>query len=233
MPRLDQPGGKIRARHLLTPPQRFSLPSPYDYSAQARVFVVTDLPRDKPRQAAVAMAKLFMAAGGGGLGLFTSIARLRAAYATLAPLLEARGLPLLAQHVDAMDVTTLIDIFRAEARTCLLGTDALRDGVDVPGQALRLLVFDRVPWPRPTLAHRARRAHFGPRVYDDRLTRFRLRQAFGRLIRQHDDFGAFVMLDSRLPTRLEGAFPEGLRIERLPLKQTLTALQQFYTTKTL
>ena len=215
-------------RHLPEPPTRLSLASPYDYAAQSRVFVVTDLDRAKPGQAANAMAKLFLTAGGGGLGLFTSIQRLRAAYQAIAPKLEAKDIPLLAQHVDAMDVTTLIDIFRSETQTCLLGTDALRDGVDVPGSALRLLVFDRMPWPRPTLAHRARRAHFGPRIYDDRLTRFRLRQAFGRLIRQREDRGAFIMLDSRLPTRLEGAFPDGVAVERLSLRETLAALSEFY-----
>ncbi len=215
-------------RHAAVPPVRLSLASPYDYGRQARVFVVNDLERDKPGQSAAAMARLFLAAGGGSLGLFTSINRLKAAYAAMAPKLEAKNVRLLAQHIEAMDVTTLIDIFREEADTCLLGTDALRDGVDVPGQALRLLVFDRVPWPRPTLAHRARRAHFGPRIYDDRLTRLKLRQAFGRLIRKHDDRGAFVLLDSRLPSRLEGAFPGGVEVQRLSLKDTLANLKAFY-----
>lgn len=215
-------------QHAAAPPLRLSLPSPYDYAGRARVFVVTDLERDKPGQSAAAMAKLFLAAGGGGLGLFTSIKRLKAAYMAMAPKLEAKNMRLLAQHIEAMDVTTLIDIFREETNTCLLGTDALRDGVDVPGEALRLLVFDRVPWPRPTLAHRARREHFGKRTYDDRITRLKLRQAFGRLIRKRDDRGAFVMLDSRLPSRLEGAFPEGVEVQRLGLKDTLAALKAFY-----
>ena len=215
-------------RHLPTPPVRLKLASPYDYASQARVFVVQDLERDRPNQAYAAMARLMLAAEGGGLGLFTSIQRLKAAYVKIAPKLEAANLPLLAQHVDAMDVTTLIDIFRADPRACMLGTDALRDGVDVPGESLKLLVFERMPWPRPTLPHRARREHFGKRTYDDRLTRLKLRQAFGRLIRKREDRGAFVLLDSRLPTRLESAFPQGVEIERLSLKETLAALKAFY-----
>jgi hypothetical protein len=76
--------------------------------------------------------------------------------------LEDEGLPLLAQHVDALDNATLVDIFRAEEDASLLGTDAVRDGVDVPGRSLRLIVFDRVPWPRPDILHIARRRkHFG------------------------------------------------------------------------
>ena len=97
------------------------------------------------------------------------------------------GLPLLAQHVDGMDTATLIDIFRAEEDSCLLGTDAVRDGIDVPGRSLRLIVFDRVPWPRPDILHKARKAAFGGTRYDDMLTRLRLKQAFGRLVRRASD----------------------------------------------
>ena len=97
----------------------------------------------------------------------------------IAPVLEADGLLLLAQHVDAMSTATLVDIFRAEEDSCLLGTDAVRDGVDVPGRSLRLIVFDRVPWPRPDILHRARKPVFGGAQYDDRIARLRLRQAYG------------------------------------------------------
>ena len=87
------------------------------------------------------MPRLFVAAHGGALGLFTAITRLRAVHQRIAPALEARGLMLLAQHVDAMSTATLVDIFRAEENSCLLGTDAVRDGVDIPGRALRLHCF--------------------------------------------------------------------------------------------
>ena len=110
---------------------------------------------------------------------------------------------------------------------CLLGTDAVRDGVDVPGRSLRLIVFDRVPWPRPDILHKARRAEFGGARYDDRLTRLRLRQAFGRLVRRADDSGVFVLLDSRLPSRLLGAFPEGVSVERLGLKDAVEHTRAF------
>ncbi|MDD9877571.1 MAG: ATP-dependent DNA helicase, partial [Magnetovibrio sp.] len=91
---------------------------------------------------------------------------------------------------------------RAEEDTCLLGTDAVRDGVDVPGRSLRLIVFDRVPWPRPTILHRARKQAFGGRAYDEMLTRLKLKQAYGRLLRRQGDRGVFVMLDRGLPSRL-------------------------------
>jgi ATP-dependent DNA helicase DinG len=133
----------------------------------------------------------------------------------------------LAQHVDGMDTSTLVDIFRAEEDACLLGTDAVRDGVDVPGRSLRLIVFDRVPWPRPDILHKARRAAFGGARYDDMLTRLRLKQAFGRLVRRADDSGVFVLLDPMMPSRLAGAFPEGVAIERIGLKAAVEATKAF------
>src|SRR5690606_18176053 len=136
------------------------LASPFDYGARTRVFVVTDVRRDSHDQVAAAVRELFLAAGGGALGLFTAIWRLRAVRKRIAAPLDEAGIPLLAQHVDAIDTPTLIDISRGEEDACLLGTDAVRDGVDVPGRSLRLLVFDRVPWPRPDILHRERRKLF-------------------------------------------------------------------------
>ena len=136
-------------RHLKAPAVRAALPSPFDYGAQTRVLVVTDVRRGVPDQVAAAYRALFVAAGGGALGLFTAIARLRAVHERIAAPLDEAGMQLWAQHVDPLDTTTLVDIFRAETDACLLGTDAVRDGIDVPGKSLRLIVFDRVPWPRP------------------------------------------------------------------------------------
>jgi ATP-dependent DNA helicase DinG len=212
---------------------RAAVPSPFDYARQTRAFVVTDVARDDPAQVAAAYRVLFEAAGGGALGLFTAIARLEEVHRRIAAPLEAAGITLLAQHVDAMDNATLVDVFRAEEDACLLGTDAMRDGVDVPGRSLRLIVFDRVPWPRPTILHRARRARFGgawPGQIDDRITRARLRQAFGRLIRKADDRGCFVLLDPRAPSRLLAGLPEGVAVQRAGLAQVADAIRRFLAT---
>jgi len=189
--------------------------------------VVTDVGRDDPRQVAAAMRELFLASGGGGLGLFTAIRRLRAVYDRAAGPLGEKGLALYAQHVDPLEVGALVDIFRAEEDACLLGTDAVRDGVDVPGRSLRLLVFDRVPWPRPDLLHKARRERFGGKGYDDAIARGRIAQAFGRLIRRADDKGVFVMLDAAAPTRLFSSLPEGVTLERVTLVEAIEATAAF------
>ena len=178
-------------------------------------------------QVAAAFRELFMAAGGGALGIFTSIARLKDVHSKISSPLEHAGLPLYAQHVDDMDAGTLVDIFRAEENACLLGTDALREGVDVPGRSLRMVVCDRVPWPRPDILHKARRTFFGKRVYDDVVTRLRLKQAFGRLIRRETDRGVFVLLDPMMPSRLRGAFPLDARYERLGMADAVREIRVF------
>lgn len=217
------------ATHLPTPVERAHFTSPFDYAAQSRIFVVQDVARDSADQVASAYRDLFLNAGGGGLGLFTAVNRLRAVYSKLVAPLETAGLPLYAQHIDAIDTGTLVDIFRAEEKSCLLGTDAVRDGVDVPGASLRLIVLDRTPWPRPDILYKARRAAFGGGRYTDMITRLRLQQAFGRLVRTATDKGVFVLLDNRLPTRLTSAFPPETPIERLSLAETIVEMRKFLT----
>ncbi|WP_294331017.1 helicase C-terminal domain-containing protein, partial [uncultured Sphingomonas sp.] len=199
----------------------FIAASPFDYPNRAEVLIVTDVKRGDIPQLANAYARLIAAAGGGTLGLFTAIRRLRAVHARIADRLARDGLPLLAQHVDPIDTGTLVDIFRDDPRASLIGTDALRDGVDVPGESLRLVVMEGVPWPKPSVLHAARRLAGGGSAYDDRIVRARLAQAFGRLIRRADDRGAFVLLSSATPSRLLDAFPAGTRITRTTLDQAV------------
>ena len=215
------------ARHLDDAPLRFSVQSPFDYAAQTRVFIVTDVKKTDMDQLAAAYRELFTAAGGGGLGLFTSIQRLRAVHKRISQPLSEADITLYTQHVDGIDTGTLVDMFRDDTHSCLLGTDAVRDGVDVPGESLRLIAFDRVPWPRATLLHKARKKEFGGSDYDDRLTRLKLKQAYGRLVRTATDHGVFVMLDSAMPSRLMDAFPEGVKIERLGIAEAIAKTKEF------
>ncbi len=213
--------------HLPYPVKREHFASPFDYPKNARVIVVTDVARENMDQLSAAYRELFFASKGGALGLFTAISRLRAVQKRLMKPMSEKGLPLYAQHVDPMDTATLVDLFRAERDACLLGTDAVRDGVDVPGDSLRLIVMDRVPWATPTILERARKEAFGGALWQDMTVRLRLRQAFGRLIRTANDKGCFVILDSRLASRFATAFPEGVKIERLGLVEAIDAVAGF------
>jgi ATP-dependent DNA helicase DinG len=205
------------AVHLPYPVKRESYDSPFDYKSAARIIVVTDVNREDMDQVAAAYRELFRQ-WWRCLGPFTAISRLRAVHSACCPLAEA-GLPLYAQHVDPMDTGTLVDMFRAERDACLLGTDAVRDGVDVPGDSLA----DR-PRPRP-VGHaddleRARKEMFGGNAYGDMVIRLRLRQAFGRLIR-----GGMTPAPSSsiraFATRFTTAFLPGMAIARVGLVEAI------------
>ena len=214
------------ANHLAAPAVHFSALSPFDYAANAQVLIVTDVKRGDTGALANAYARLIAASEGGTLGLFTAIRRLKTVYARIADRLARDGLPLYAQHVDPIDTGTLVDIFRDDPRASLLGTDALRDGVDVPGHSLRTVVMEGVPWPKPSVLHAARRVANGGAAYDDRMIRARLAQAFGRLIRRADDRGTFVILSAAMPSRLLTAFPPGTPVRRVTLDEAVSITGQ-------
>jgi ATP-dependent DNA helicase DinG len=209
------------ALHLETQPMLASAESPFDYAANAEVLIVTDVKKGDLAALAGAYAAIIEVCGGGVLGLFTPIRPMRAVQGRIADRLARLGLPLYAQHVDPIDTGTLVDIFRDDPRASLLGTDALRDGVDVPGESLRCVVMEQVPWPKPSILHRARRAANGGSAHDDAIIRARLAQAFGRLIRSKDDRGHFVVLSSAFPSRLLAAFPKGTPVIRCTLDEAL------------
>lgn len=211
--------------HLDHPAALFEAQSPFDYGDQAELLIVTDVKRGDLAALAGAYSALITASGGGALGLFTAIRRLRSVHARIADRLARDGLPLYAQHVDPIDTGTLVDIFRDDPHASLLGTDALRDGVDVPGHSLRLVIMEQIPWPRPDILHRARRLAHGGSAYDDRIIRARLAQAFGRLIRSREDRGHFVLLSAAAPSRLLTAFPPGTLIRRVTLDQAVEAVK--------
>jgi ATP-dependent DNA helicase DinG len=222
----DWMGAIVRsgAPHLETQPMLTTAESPFDYASCAEVLIVTDVRKGDLAGLAGAYARIIEACGGGVLGLFTAIRRLRAVHGRIADRLARLGLPLYAQHVDPIDTGTLVDIFRDDPKASLLGTDALRDGVDVPGESLRCVVMEQVPWPKPSILHRARRAANGGGGHDDAIIRARLAQAFGRLIRSKDDRGHFIVLSPAFPSRLLSAFPKGTPIIRCTLDEALQRL---------
>lgn len=215
------------AKYLDDAPIRFSIPSPYRYAEQTRIYIATDIGKEDINQLASAYRELFQASSGGALGIFTSIARLRSVHQRIEQPLGESGLQLYAQHVDGIDTGTLVDMFREDTNSCLLGTDAVRDGVDVPGESLRMIVFDRVPWPRRTILQKERRKAMGNGDFDDRQTRLKLKQAYGRLVRTATDRGVFVMLDNATPTRLLDAFPEGVKVERMGIADIIKKSSEF------
>src|SRR5699024_8128386 len=122
--------------------------SPFDYAKQGILYTATDLPRPgregTDEQLLVEMTELISASDGGALGLFSSR---RGAEEAAEALRERLDVPILLQGEDVLP--TLVREFAADPRACLFGTLSLWQGVDVPGPSCRLVLIDRIPFPRP------------------------------------------------------------------------------------
>jgi ATP-dependent DNA helicase DinG len=191
--------------------------SPFDFSTQTLLCVPTDLPPaergDAEFQAATArvVRELSEASGGGLFVLFTSHAALR----RVAELLRAEGVdrrwPLSVQGEG--DRFRLLERFVESRHGVLLGTSSFWEGVDVPGEPLRGLVIQKLPFRVPTEPITAARMEALERRGEDPFQGYmlphaalRLKQGFGRLIRSRSDRGAVVVLDDRLVSKRYGRY---------------------------
>jgi len=197
--------------------------SPFAHGRSGILYVARHLPppgRDGLPQAYLdELRELIEAAGGRTLGLFSSM---RAARAAAAALRETLPFPLLCQGEDATG--QLVKQFAADEPTCLFGTLSLWQGVDVPGPSLRLVVIDRIPFPRPddplaSARTRAIESHGGNGFMQVSASHaaLLLAQGAGRLLRTMDDRGVVAVLDPRLVTKRYGDF---LRASLPPFWQT-------------
>ncbi|MFV2144522.1 ATP-dependent DNA helicase [Isoptericola sp. G70] len=186
--------------------------SPFDYRKQGICYVAKHLPapgREPTTEAQLdEIAGLVEAAGGRTLGLFSSR---RAATAAAEAMRERLDVPVLCQGDDQLP--TLVQQFAADPATCLFGTLSLWQGVDVPGDACRLVIIDRVPFPRPDDPVKAARARAVEQAGGNGFMQVAathaallLAQGAGRLIRSTDDRGVVAVLDPRLVTARYGTF---------------------------
>ncbi|MGP3930041.1 ATP-dependent DNA helicase [Nonomuraea sp. KM88] len=192
--------------------QGIDVGSPFDHPRAGILYVAKHLPqpgRDGLPQAYLdEIAELIEAAGGRTLGLFSSM---RAAKAATEALRERLDVPLLCQGDDS--TMLLVKQFAEDEPTCLFGTLSLWQGVDVPGPSLRLVIIDRVPFPRPddplTSArqrHVAAKGGNGFMAVAANHAALLLAQGAGRLLRAQDDKGVIAVLDPRLATARYSGF---------------------------
>ncbi len=181
------------------------LGSPFDYRRVALLATAADMPDPKfaaefERALPGAVAQLVAASGGRALVLFTSNALLARVAQRLRPLLDPLGISVLAQGIDGPPAR-LIDQLKQDHATVILGSASFWEGVDIRGEALSLLVVTRLPFAPPDdPVEQARQ-----QLYDNPFNEYsvpsailRFRQGFGRLIRDHADRGAVVVLDPRV-----------------------------------
>ena len=196
------------------------LASPFPWLSENHLLLRTDyLPAPRARQmeefkssAAREIPRLLTLTGGRGLVLMTARARMEFVRDHARPILEAaesirgprrEGIPLLAQGDDS--APALVERMRSERAASLLALRSFWEGVDIPGEALSLLVIEKIPFDSPadplTAARMEALQSEGRDPFADYLVpraALRFAQGVGRLIRTEADRGVTVTLDSRL-----------------------------------
>lgn len=163
---------------------------------------------------------------GGAFVLFTSLATLRAVAKLIREPLGALGHPVMAQTIDGSR-TAMLEQFRKDERSVLLGAASFWQGVDVRGRGLRNVIITKLPFDPPDrpltqARHELIEARGGSSFGEDSLPRaiIRFKQGFGRLIRSAEDKGRVVVLDPRLVRSGYGkqflaSLPPGVRVTTL------------------
>jgi len=198
--------------------------SPFDYSQQANFLIPTFLssPKLKTFTADVSdlLIKVLSIHSRGTMVLFTSHKMLREVYKSVRPVMEGKGIRLLGQGISGPR-STLLKIFREDRQSVLLGTNSFWEGVDVPGNALELLIITKIPFDVPTdplvearLEQVQGETGNGFLNYSVPEAIVRFRQGFGRLIRSGEDMGVILLLDNRIVNTQYGS----LFLGSLPLK---------------
>lgn len=190
-------------------------PSPFEYDEQALLLVPTDLPEPaNPEFVDATVEPVFeiaQSSRGGTLVLCTSYSHLMRLYDRLAPRFAEAGLECLKQ--GDLERHHLLSSFQEDGNAVLFATDSFWEGVDIPGNALRNLVITKLPFVVPNdpilvarqeLLEREGKNPFGE--YQLPMAAIRLKQGFGRLIRNRNDRGTVWILDRRLITKFYGRF---------------------------
>ncbi len=201
----------LRGRLYAEDAYELAVGSPFDYESAALLYFVNDIPEPNDRhghQRAVesGLINLCTATGGRTLVLFTSYDQLKRTSKAIAPMLLKKDIVVYEQGEGASP-HSLLETFRSEERAVLLGTKAFWEGVDIPGEALSVLVIVKLPFDVPSDPIVAARSE----TFEDPFNQYsipeailRFRQGFGRLIRTQSDRGVVAIMDKRILTKRYG-----------------------------
>jgi len=193
-------------------PITLSVPSPFDYNRQTAIMIPTDLPditsviEDEYAHAiAIQIVEIAIRTEGRMLVLFTSIDMLRKTYEHLREMSLLEDYILIAQGISGTSKAKLTKNFKAFEKSILLGTNSFWEGVDIPGDDLKVLVIVRLPFSSPTdpvFAAKMKKIKdqggnpFRELSLPEAIMRFK--QGFGRLIRTNHDRGVVFVMDRRI-----------------------------------
>jgi ATP-dependent DNA helicase DinG len=196
--------------------QTLQLGSPFNYPEQVKVYVEAYLPEARMQEqefltgATKAIKKYLRQTKGKAFILFTSFKQLHQMEQNLQKFCDQHELLLLAQG-KGKDRSSLLEKFRRDTNSVLLGTDSFWQGVDVPGESLSNVIIVKLPFSvpdHPLLQARLEkiRDKGGSPFFDYQLPEaiLKFKQGFGRLIRTQTDKGIVVILDSRVVTKNYG-----------------------------
>jgi ATP-dependent DNA helicase DinG len=202
------------------------LGSPFDHATQVELFIDRSMATPDAGGYIEALTQRIVhhvdATDGGAFVLFTSYATMQRVRDRLSLVMEAADRPLFVQG-DGISRTAMVEQFRLDRRSVLLGTQSFWQGVDVRGEGLRNVIITKLPFDppdRPLTEARAEQIALegGNAFMQDQLPRavIRFKQGFGRLVRSASDTGRVVVLDPRLVTKRYGALflralPEGVQ----------------------
>jgi ATP-dependent DNA helicase DinG len=210
------------------------IPSPFDLSSKALLYCPSRMPEPGTEGYLDALieqiCELLRISRGAALLLFTSLAVMRSTYDRLRDLLP--DLELLVQ--GSQSPPSLAERFSQNPSSVLFASRTFWEGIDFPGETLRLVVMDRLPFPvpaDPVIA--ARSAALEDQGKSSFLHLFlpmataTFRQGIGRLVRKESDYGVVAVLDSRIHSRQYGRIFE--RAARpIPLTDSLDDVKQFF-----
>lgn len=186
-------------------------PSPFDFKNRTKLLSFSDLPPptayDFITEASKVIVEAIHISGGGAFVLFTSYDMLNKCYEKVAPSLK--GISLCKQGEGSRHL--LLEDFKRKKNSVLFGADSFWEGVDVAGEALRLVIIVKLPFPVPSDPLLQARAEFLKKEGRDAFLEdsipqavVKFKQGFGRLMRRKEDRGCVLCLDQRLFGRVYG-----------------------------
>jgi ATP-dependent DNA helicase DinG len=200
-------------------------PSPFPYQSKVLLAAPENAPlpgeEDYDEFVNSAVTALTEISDGSALVLFTSYKALKSAYETALPALEKLGISILKQGDD--DRNRLLAAFLKNENSVLFATDSFWEGIDAPGDTLRLVILCRLPFRSPNdpvfearcevMENRGGNAFMDLSIPEAVM---KFKQGFGRLMRSSSDHGAVVVLDGRLLKKRYG----GIFLQSLPETKT-------------